>query len=218
MYLYTGQYMDRKKILIVSIMGGLFFISLAWLFATPEATITNYPPEGATIVAVGDSLVEGVGSSNGGGFISDLEERLGVPIANYGVQGETSADVLARIDDVIETDPDVVILLVGGNDVLQLVKPEYTFANIREIVERLQDSGAVVIVLGIRGGIHNRVYQEEFESLSEELGTYYVSDVLEDIFARPNLMSDFLHPNDEGYERIADRVEPILEGLVQKDI
>lgn len=174
----------------------------------PEAT-----REGP-IVAFGDSLVYGTGSS-GGGFVRLLEARVGRPIENLGRPGDTTAAGLARLPEVLDRDPSVVILLLGGNDVLRRVPPEETFSNLGLIIERLQADGAAVLLAGIRGGLVRDAYAARFEELAERHGTAYVHDVLDDTLGVSDYMADQVHPNDRGYAVIADRIQPVLEAMLE---
>lgn len=185
-----------------------------FFFATPS-TITNYPSQGTTIVAFGDSLVEGVGATDGNDFVSVLSRQLNEPIVNLGIRGDTTAAALARVDQVIAQDPKVVIVLLGGNDYLQKVSKAETFSNLNQIITTIHDSGAVVVLLGVQGGVLRDVYKSEYEALAESRGTAYVPNVLDGLFGKADLMSDAVHPNDAGYQIIADKVEPVVRELVR---
>jgi acyl-CoA thioesterase-1 len=165
------------------------------------------------VVAFGDSLVHGTGSS-GGGFVKMLEQQLGRPIENLGVPGNTTADGLARLDAVIERHPSVVILLLGGNDYLRQVPSDETFANLGLIVERLQADHIAVLLIGVRGGLIRDNFAERFEALADRYHTAYVHDVLDDTLGVSGYMADQVHPNDAGYRVIADRVYPVLEKMI----
>ncbi len=199
-----------KKVLIgilavVAVAGILFFL----LKKSP--TIKNFPGEGKTIVAFGDSLTEGVGSTEGNDFVSLLSKQIDTPILNLGVSGDTSAKGLARVDKVIAQDPKVVILLLGGNDFLRRIPKEETFKNIDAIVEKIQNSGAIVILLGIKGGVLSDEYEAYFEKIAKNRGTFYISNVLDGLLGHKEYMSDAIHPNDAGYKKIAERVLPVLK-------
>lgn len=165
------------------------------------------------IIAFGDSLVYGTGSS-GGGFVSLLEQGVGRPIENLGVPGDTTADGLERIDEVLDRDPSVVILLLGGNDYLRQVPQDTTFANLSTMIERLQADGATVLLAGVRGGLVRDSFASRFEELADRYGTAYVHDVLDDTFGVEGYMADQVHPNDAGYRVIADRMLPVLEAML----
>jgi lysophospholipase L1-like esterase len=166
------------------------------------------------IVAFGDSLVYGTGSS-GGGFVKLLEERIGRPIVNMGVPGNTSADGLARLERVLALEPGVVILLLGGNDYLRRLPREETEKNLAAIIERLQGDGAAVLLIGVRGGVFRDNFADMYESLAKRHGTAYVHDVLDDTLGIDKYMDDQVHPNDAGYAVIAERVYPVLAEMLK---
>lgn len=186
---------------------------LYFVFRTSD-TITNYPPKNQTVVAFGDSLVEGVGASTGNDFVSVTGRLLGVAIINKGKSGDTTADGLVRTDEVLSENPGIVIVLLGGNDVLRRVPKKETFANLGTIIERFQASGAVVVLLGVRGGILGDGYASDFETLAKKYHTVYVSNILEGLITNSQYMYDGIHPNDQGYVIVADRVEKILQKVL----
>lgn len=196
-------------------VGAFFLVILISFFLYTHffrsVDIKNYPSSGDAIVAFGDSLVFGQGaSSQDNGFVALLSKRIGKPIINLGVPGNTTADALARIGELDRYKPKVVLVLLGGNDYLQKVPIETTFKNIEKIIQNLQARGAVVVLLGVRGGLLNDKFETEFEKISARYKTAYVSDVLSGLITNNEYMSDAVHPNDAGYQKIADRVYPVL--------
>lgn len=200
----------KKLIIIIIVL--IILISIYFLiFRKGGVDIKNYPSGGSTIVAFGDSLTQGVGASKGSDLPSLLSVRIGEPIINMGISGNTSADGLARVEEVIAQDPKIVIVLFGGNDFLRKVPIDETFSNIENIVSRVQDSGAVVVLVGIRGGALSDPYQERFEDIAKRRGALYVPDIMSSIIINRNLMSDAIHPNNTGYQKIADKIYPVLK-------
>jgi acyl-CoA thioesterase-1 len=191
----------------------LLFVSTAsvvFIFFKPSK-IKNYPSQGDTIIMFGDSLTVGVGASEGKSIPELLSKKIHKPVIGMGVRGETSAQGLARIEKVIEKYPKVVLVLIGGNDYLQEVPIEETFKNIDAIVKRIQDAGAVVVLLGIQGGILSDPFEEQFKKISKNRGALYVKNVLDGIIGEEDLMFDEVHPNDKGYERIVKKILPVLK-------
>lgn len=192
--------------------GRLALLALALLAGcgreVPQAT------RDGPIVAFGDSLVYGTGSS-GGGFVKLLEARVGRPITNLGVPGDTTAEGLARLDEALELEPAIVILLLGGNDFLRQVPQDDTFANLATMIERLQAGGATVLLAGVRGGLLRDGAAARYEELADRYHTAYVHDVLDDTFGVAGYMADQVHPNDAGYRVIAERIGPVLEKMLQ---
>jgi lysophospholipase L1-like esterase len=84
------------------------------------------------------------------------------------------------------------------------------------IIQKIQSKGSVVLLLGVRGGVLNDKFDTEFEKISSKYHTAYVSDVLSGLITNMQYMSDAVHPNDLGYQKIADRVYPVLVNLIKK--
>lgn len=189
--------------------GGGFY----YFFRAPQ--ITNYPSKGADIIAFGDSLVQGIGSTRENDFVSLLSQKIGLPIINLGHAGDTTAQGLLRINELDAYNPKVVILLLGGNDHLRKVPEDITRENLRKIIESIHARGAVVLLLGVRGGLFTDRFETMFEDLRDEYRTEYVSDVLGGLFGNSKYMSDTIHPNDSGYSIIAERVYPVLSPLLK---
>ncbi len=191
---------------VLVVIGGILF----WYFSRDTA-VKNYPSEKTgPVLMFGDSLVEGVGATAGNTLPEQLGRLAGMNILNYGVSGETTRDGLLQLDGALSKEPKVAIVLLGGNDFLKKVPREETFRNLEKIVGAFQSRGAIVLVLGVRSGIIAGGADEEFESLADRTGSVYVSDVLSGVFGHPDLMSDAIHPNDQGYAVIARRLLPVL--------
>ena len=195
---------------------GAVVLGIVWFYGSAGSRASR-PTAGEHIIAFGDSLVEGVGATAGRDFVSQLSARLGVRIINAGRRGDTTALALARLEGaVLSRSPRVVIVLLGGNDFLQGVPPEKTFANLATIVGRIRGQGAAVVIVGVKVGLLTDAYGSEYEKLAREMSAAVVPDILDGIMGRPDRMSDALHPNNQGYEVIADRLEPIVRDLAQQ--
>lgn len=197
--------------IVIVIIGGFFLFR-------EERVIKNYPSNGTGVIAFGDSLIVGVGSTHKTGFVGLLQNLIKEPIRNYGRSGDTTAQGKERLPEMLAENPHpkVVIVLLGGNDYLRRVPSSETFANLRSIITDIQRTGAVVLLLGVRGGIVGDAFEEKFELLAEETGSAYVSDVLEGLYGREAYMSDTVHPNDAGYSKITTRVYPVLKKLLEE--
>lgn len=176
------------------------------------------PSAGTSIVAFGDSLVAGRGASDGGDFVSLLSRRLGVAIINAGRSGDTTRSALTRLDrDVLSRDPRIAIVLLGGNDFLRRVPVNETFENLTMIVEEIRSRGAAVVLVGVSVGLTSDPYAARYEALAEQTSSGLVPDILGGVFGHSNLMADTIHPNDDGYSIVADRVEPALRDLLSEN-
>ncbi len=188
----------------------LFFLPL--VACSPD--VPNLDSPGTTIVVLGDSIAAGVGSGPGQAYPELLATRLGTEVINAGVSGNTSADGLARIDKVLAENPWMVIIELGGNDLLRRVPPEETEQNLRGIIDRVISARAVPVLVELDapfGGDYRAIY----ERLGEEYSIPVVEETLGEILSDRNLKADTIHPNAEGQkilaEAIAEEIEPILE-------
>jgi acyl-CoA thioesterase I len=199
-----------KILLIIALVAALFAGAWFWHAGRSE----ELRPQ--VIVFFGDSLVRGVGASGGGDLVAVLQSRLGMPIVNAGRSGDTTASALTRLDEeVLAQEPGVVMVLLGGNDVLERVPRSDTFRNLGEIIDRIEAKGARPLLVGIQGNAFGDPYRSAFDALAEEKRVAYVPDILRGVFNDPDLMSDPIHPNDAGYVKMADRIEPALRELLR---
>ncbi|MBP6858302.1 MAG: arylesterase [Candidatus Pacebacteria bacterium] len=198
----------------------ILVIALAIIVATyhwgARTRIYNLDSAGTNIIAFGDSLVRGVGSTPGNDLFSQLSERIGQPILNMGVSGDTTADAIARLDAVLAADPRLVIIVLGGNDYLKRVPMDITFENLDQIVDTIQTRGAAVLILGVRGGLIRDTYDDRFRAFAHEHHAGFVSNILDNLIGDTKYMYDTIHPNDLGYAKIADRVEPVLRKMLDR--
>jgi len=198
--------MKRAFSILLPIAIVLWITILIW--PNPEPI---YPTAGSTVVVFGDSLAFGTGASAGNDIASQLTAGLNQKVLNLGVPGNTTADGLARIDELLAVDPRVVVIMLGGNDTIRRVPVAETFANLAQIIEQIQASGAAVILVGAPGGLYGKQYDKEYERLAKEYRTFYVSNILSGLIGKTEYMSDSIHPNDIGYKKATERILPIVK-------
>lgn len=194
--------------MLLVLVGGYF------IFVKNEK-IVNMPPKNDKIVMFGDSLVEGVGATTGHDLANLIEQRTGRNVMNYGKSGNTTRDALERVEHAVAEEAGVVIIVLGGNDVLRKIPKEETFQNLEYMINSFQKSGTVVILVGVRSGIVGDGRGDDYRDLAKKKGAIYVSDILQDVFGRREYMFDAVHPNDAGYAVIADRLAPVVIDLFE---
>lgn len=178
--------------------------------------VRNINSAGQAIICFGDSLTEGVGASQGEDYPSVLSRLIAAPVVNAGHRGDTTADALNRLArDVLEKNPRLVILLLGGNDFLRQVPVGDTRKNMETIVQRIQERGAMVVITGMKLGLFTDEYGAMMENIAEKFGALLVPQITKGILTDSKLKSDPIHPNGAGYrliaERIAEKIKPLLE-------
>jgi lysophospholipase L1-like esterase len=207
----------KSRVWLVVVLIGVIALAGFWTRRSNIPRVAR-PTSGDRVIAFGDSLVAGRGASAGRDFVSLLSQRLGIPIVNAGVSGDTTASALARLDrDVLARNPRIVIVLLGGNDLLRQIPVDATFANLDSIVGRVRQRGSAVVVVGVSTGFWLDPYGGRYEALARAHSAVLVPDILDGIIGHADLMSDSIHPNDGGYAIIAGRLEPLLRDLIRPD-
>lgn len=186
-----------------------------WL-AGPSSRVKNRDSRGRTIIAFGDSLTAGYGAGEGEDYPSRLSAIAKRDVINAGVSGDTTEAALARLDaGVLTYDPKLVIVGLGGNDFLQGVPMATTESNLRTIIRRIHERGAMVILLGYRFPSLQNNYGEMYERVARDEQCLLVPDLLDGILTDSSLKSDEIHPNAKGYALLAERIAPAVQRLVQ---
>lgn len=179
------------------------------------SSIRNLEAAGDAIICFGDSLTEGVGAGSGEDYPSVLSRWIGAPVINAGHRGDTTAQALVRLQpDVLEKHPRIVIILLGGNDFLRQLPLSETRKNLEEIVRRIQTSGSMVVIAGLKLGLFTDDYGPLFAETAERAGALLVPQVMKGILTDANLKSDAIHPNAAGYQLMAERIAEKLKPLV----
>jgi lysophospholipase L1-like esterase len=170
--------------------------------------------ESASIVMLGDSLTEG----------APWAELTGCPhLIERGIGGDTTAKVLARLDDVLKLKPRAVFLMIGVNDISLAVPRETTLANYKAILDRLKGPHLVVAyVLPVAASYGKRQMNGSISALDDTI-TGLVADrpnttVLDlrprfrgsDGYLREDLSYDGLHLSPKGYEVWRDAIAPYV--------
>lgn len=172
-----------------------------------QPPIKNLDSKGKNIICFGDSITWGEGLNRKDAFPAILEKLLKRKVINAGNPGDTTFDALKRLKrDVLDRDPYLVIVELGGNDFLQKVAPQDTFNNIEKIIRRIQDKGAIVVLCDVSCGFVLSGYRKEFKRIARRYGTIFVARLLEGILDDPSLKVDFIHPNKRGHILIAQRI------------
>jgi acyl-CoA thioesterase-1 len=179
------------------------------------------------IVAFGDSLTAGQGVAASEGYPALLEQKIkevgySYRVINSGVSGETTAGGLRRVDWVLRSRPDIVILELGANDGLRGLDLTQIERNLSAIIERLQKAGVEVVLAGMKmPPNYGKEYTEAFEKIYPRLASQYrltlIPFFLDGVAAQSNLnQADGIHPTGQGYRVIVDQIWPIIKPLLKK--
>jgi len=165
----------------------------------------------AVVLAFGDSLTYGTGANPSESYPATLERAIGRKVVNAGIPGETSAQGLERLPAVLdEVKPAVLILCHGGNDFLRRLDESAAAANVREMIRLARARGVGVVLLATpKPGLPPSIPTFYGEIAAEAKIPFEEAVIRAGLFDN-RLKSDLVHPNGEGYARIAAAVEKIL--------
>jgi acyl-CoA thioesterase-1 len=194
---------------------------------SPEPAGSTTPQKNTLpkIVAFGDSLTAGFGVAAQDTYPVQLQRRLDAAgyrylMVNAGVSGDTTAGGVRRVSWVLNSNPYMVILELGGNDGLRGLDIEQTRTNLEIIIARLKQAGVVTVLAGMKLPPNYGVdYTARFESMYHELATRHglalIPFLVEGVGGDQRLnQADGIHPTGEGYRIVADNVFRILEPLL----
>ena len=176
-----------------------------------KSRISSIRPNTGVIICFGDSLTFGTGASKGMDYPSQLSKIIGRAVINKGIPGDTTFTALRRLErDVLSIDPDIVLITLGGNDLKNGVPKKNAFDNLKQIVETIQKQGAKVIIGGLYFPGMDRGFGKGYEDLARHTGALLIPNIFAGIVNNPNLMSDSIHPNNNGYRIIAQKFSNAL--------
>lgn len=168
---------------------------------------------GATIVAFGDSLTFGTGASPDESYPAVLERLIERKVVRSGVPGEVTGEGLARLPEVLdEFQPQLVILCLGGNDLLRHLDETAAVSNLRAMIMLAREKGAAVVMLAPpRPALLSPSTPEFYAALAKELKLPLEGQVLTQVLTDNKLKSDLIHPNAKGYAAIAEALAKLLK-------
>ena len=181
------------------------------------------------VVAFGDSLYAGYNLAPDQGFVPVLERALSArglkaTVFNAGVSGDTTTAGLQRLAftlDGLPRKPDLLILGLGGNDMLRGLPPETTRDNLDAMLAELKKRGIPVMLTGMTaapnmgpdyGAAFNAIYPDLARKYDAGLYPFFLDGVITD---RTQLLPDGIHPNDQGIRTIVERVAPVVAARLE---
>lgn len=193
--------------------------------ATNASAATTAVADGKLVVAFGDSLYAGYNLDQGKGLAPVLEKLLNgrgvkAQVVNAGVSGDTTAAGLARLAftlDGLPRKPDLMLVGLGGNDMLRGLSPKETRANLNAILTELQKRGIPILLTGMvaspnMGPDYASAFNAIYPDLAKTYGATLYPFMLDGVIGNRALqLPDGIHPNDKGVAIIAGRIAQLVE-------
>jgi acyl-CoA thioesterase I len=203
-------------------LSGLFAAAiLAFLTAQPAVA------EAVRLIGFGDSLMAGYRLAPGEAFPEKLETALreaghDVVIVNAGVSGDTTSGGLERLDWSVPDDTDIVLLGLGANDMLRGISPELTERNLAAMIERLEERGIDIVLIGMLaapnlGTDYAEAFNAIYPGLAERYELTFHPFLLDGVAAESAyLLDDGMHPNAQGVDRMVEGILPLVEEMLEE--
>ncbi len=169
-------------------------------------------PDDAVILAFGDSLTNGNGAERNESYPAVLASLSARKVINDGISGEESEAGLERLPASLEQyQPQLLILCHGGNDMLRKKSLAKMEANIRQMIQLAQDKNIPVVLLGVpKPGIFLSTF-EAYKKIAESTGVIFIDDLMLKVLKDESLKSDSVHPNKDGYRKMAETIYSVLQ-------
>jgi acyl-CoA thioesterase-1 len=179
------------------------------------------------ILLLGDSITAGYGLDEADSLPVQLQQRLTaeglkVRVINGGVSGDTMAQGQARLDWLLQDDPQIVVVALGANDALRALPPEQTAQALDTILGTLRQRGIATLLVGMKaprnlGPLYAVQFDPVFPAAAKKYDVPFYPFLLEGVALRPELnQEDGIHPNAAGIRRIVDGLAPLLQKMVRQ--
>jgi len=189
---------------------------IIFLSACSESDIEkNFSPlsDDSLILAFGDSLTYGTGTGGETSYPAVLQQLTGLTVINEGIPGELSREGLQRLPGVLnEYQPQLVILIHGGNDILRNLSRQQMADNLKQMIAILKQRDINIVMLGVPTfGLLSLESAEIYEQVAREQQVPIDLMILPAILSDKQLKSDRIHPNRQGYKMMAEAVYQLLQ-------
>ena len=163
------------------------------------------------VLAFGDSLTYGAGAGPEEAYPNVLSKLVSHRVVGAGVPGETTADGLERLPAVLEeVNPKLILLCMGGNDMLRKVEFAAIESNLRAMVQLARARGIGVVLIGVPTPELFGGPPAFYDRIAKEFSLPLEKKVLNDVLFDRSLKSDPIHPNAAGYRRFAQALAELL--------
>jgi len=180
-----------------------------------KPVITNIGSHGKAIVCFGDSITSGEGVRPEEAYPGILAKMVSMPVINAGVSGDTTEGGLQRLEsDVLNKNPYLVIVELGGNDFLHQMPLSEATERIRQITSRIQSRGAIVAIADVSCGLLMENYRRNYQQVARETGSIFIPSLMCGIITNSDMRSDTVHPNKEGHMIIAQRIYSAIKNYL----
>ena len=176
-----------------------------------EQAELRYLQPDSTILAFGDSLTQGVGSTDGGNYPNQLQQLSERKVINAGISGEVSTEGLQRLPELLsQYQPALLILLEGGNDILRNQNKTQLKNNLAQMIELAQQQNTDVVLIAVP---EKKLFSDSaplYQELAEQYQLILEPKIIAELLRNNRYKSDPIHFNNLGYQQLAIRINNLL--------
>lgn len=198
----------------------LLSVLILFLLAACSREKAQYLPPGSPVLALGDSLTEGYGVAPAEAWPDLLAKKTGWRVVNGGVSGDTSADALQRLPELSAShQPVLVLVMLGGNDMLRRAPKETTVANLEKILAEIKSRGAKAVLLAVPqpsvagAAFRNLTAADFYQEVADSRNVPLIKDAVAEVLSDPKLKDDPLHPNSAGHALLFAKIFESLKAM-----
>jgi len=185
----------------------IYLTLLFSLFACSEAPTLKKLNETDPILAFGDSLTFGYGAPKSQSYPSVLSELSGLTVINAGINGELSIDGLNRLKSFLdEYKPQLLLLCHGANDMLQKKDLSEMSSNLEAMITMAQNREIQVLLIAVPNTNLTLTPIKQYQQVAQRMGIPLENELMSEILSQPSLHSDIVHPNAQGYQKMAEAI------------
>lgn len=172
-----------------------------------------------TVLVVGDSISAAFGLDQSKGWVQLVANTFqpDLRFINASISGDTSAGGRHRLPKaLVEYQPDLVVIELGGNDGLRGTPILQIKMNIAAMIQDAHQHHAQVLLLGMKippnyGQRYTQLFENMYQELADNHDVLFIPFFLEGVVGLPGMMqADGIHPT--------EKAQPIMVNWVESKI
>jgi acyl-CoA thioesterase I len=168
-------------------------------------------PAGSVVLVLGDSISAGYGVEPDEAWPARLAQRTGWRIVAAGINGDRTSGGRQRLPALIdEHRPALVLIELGGNDLLRGVPAAQIAGNLDAMIEKARAGGARVALMAapqpsVLGAVTGLAAATLYADLAKRRKVPLIERALPSVLSDEDLRQDAIHPNAAGHGALAER-------------
>lgn len=196
-----------------------------WIIVIGVSVAASASVPGATVVCLGDSITAGLGLSEEQAYpavVQELAHHEGLDwtVVNAGVSGDTTAGGLRRVDWLLKSKPDLILIALGANDGLRGVPVATSKANLLALLDRLSQAQVKAALAGMLlprnyGEDYRTAFAKIYPDIAQQRSLPFLPFLLEGVGGLPSMnQADGIHPTVDGQRLIATHVFAFIKSVL----